>query len=220
MDRTIALLADEHPGCDWRDRIVSIADGGAWPFPADFFHCVFSNQVFEHVRNHAFLLGEIRRTLRPDGVSAHLFPLRHYVYEGHLHLPFVHRIRNTDMSRAYIRACSRLGLGKFPGFHKASGISLEDFTERHADYLHYFTNYLTQTEVVTLAKRQRLRVSFRYTQGFYVNKVRALAGLEPALTYRRRRSALCDWISTLLLRYVSSVTLFLEKDETYSAARA
>ena len=36
------------------------------------------------------------------------------------------------------------------------------------------------------------------------------------LQYRRVRSAMTDWLATFLLRYVSSVTLFLQKEETYT----
>jgi SAM-dependent methyltransferase len=216
MERTVAFLAVAQPHRPWNERVLSVADGEAWPFPQDFFHVSVSNQVGEHVLDHAHFFGEVRRTLVRGGISAHLFPLRHYILEGHLLLPFVHRIRNIDLLRAFIRTCSRLGLGKFPRFQKSDGVRLEDFTERHADYMHYFTNYLTQKDVMAEAKRQRLRVSFRYTQGFYTNKLRTMAGLRPVLQYRRNRSAVLDWAATLLLRYVSSVTVFLENDETYT----
>jgi SAM-dependent methyltransferase len=215
LTRTVTFLRAEQPNLPWQERILSIGDGEAWPFPAEFFHVVISNQVLEHVQDHRFFLGEVRRTLLRDGVSAHLFPLRHYVLEGHLYLPFVHWIRNTDLLRAFIRGSSRIGLGKFRRFRR-HGAALDDFVERHADYMHYFTNYLTQSEIMRMAKQQRLRVSFRYTQGFYTNKLRAIAGLPASLVYRRKRSALVDWTATLVLRYVSSVTLFLEKEETYS----
>jgi len=82
--------------------------------------------------------------------------------------------------------------------------------------MHYFTNYLTQTEIMKLAKQERLRVSFRYTSGFYSNKVRTVIGLPAVLRYSQDRSATLDWIAAAALRYVSSVTLFLEKHETYT----
>jgi SAM-dependent methyltransferase len=216
LERTILLLKAQCPGYPWDERIVSIADGEAWPYANESFHFVISNQVLEHVRDHAFLMREVRRTLLDRGISVHLFPLRHYLLEGHLQLPLVHRIRNTDLMRAYITACSRAGLGKFRTHQRTFGSTLEEFSSRHADYMHYFTNYLSQTEVMRLAKRERLRVSFRYTFGFYTNKCRMLVGLPAMLTYSRDRSAGLDWIAVALLRYVSSVTLFLEKDETYT----
>jgi SAM-dependent methyltransferase len=216
LERALTSLTAEHPGPSWQDRIRLIADGEPWPHPRNFFHLVISNQVLEHVRNHALFLREVRRTLVEGGVSAHLFPLQHHVFEAHLHLPLVHRIRNSDLMRAFIRGCSRIGLGKFRHHRRAFGTTLNEFVERHADYVHYFTNYLSQAEIMRLAKHERLRVSFRYTQGFYANKIRRLIGLPAVLAYRRKRSATADWLATLVLRYVSSVTLFLEKEETYT----
>jgi SAM-dependent methyltransferase len=218
LDRTVAFLAVQCPGYPWHERISSIADGEAWPYPSESFHVIVSNQVLEHVRDHAFLFREIRRTLLERGISAHLFPLRHYVLEGHLRLPFVHRIRNTDLMRAFIKGCSRLGLGKFREIHRASGSTLDEFAARHADYMHYYTNYLSQAEIMRLAKQERLRVSFRYTLGLYTNKARTLMGRRAVLTYRQRRSAIIDWTACAVLRYVSSVTLFLEKNEVYTRA--
>ena len=216
LDRTLAFLKTACPACPWEERIASIADGEAWPYASESFNIIVSNQVLEHVRDHAFLLREVRRTLVERGISAHLFPLRHYVFEGHLRLPLVHRIRNTDLMRAFIRACSRAGLGKFREHQQTFGSTLEEFSWRHADYMHYFTNYLSQTEIMKLAKQERLRVSFRYTSGFYSNKLRTVIGLPAVLTYSQDRSATLDWIAAAALRYVSSVTLFLEKHETYT----
>jgi SAM-dependent methyltransferase len=218
LDRTLEDLAAACPEYPWKERLFLTADGDAWPFPDEYFHVAISNQVLEHVRNHRVFLRELRRTLIEGGVSAHLFPLRHYLFEGHLHLPLVHRIRNTDLLRAYIRACSRLGLGKYPTHRRQFGTTLDEYVERHADYMQYFTNYVSQTEILRLAKLERFRVSFRYTQGFYTNKLRAMLGRPAVLQYRRARPVMIDWLATFVLRYVSSVTLFLQKDETYTGA--
>ncbi len=216
FEGTLEHLASACPNQPWRERLLLIADGDAWPFADDYFHFAISNQVLEHVRDHRAFLRELRRTLVEGGISVHLFPLRHYLFEGHLNLPLVHRIRNTDLLRAYIRVCSRLGLGKYPTHRRQFGTTLDEFVDRHADYMQYFTNYLTQSEVLSLAKQERFRVSFRYTQGFYTNKLRAMLRRPVVLQYRRARSAVTDWLATFLLRYVSSVTLFLQKEETYT----
>jgi SAM-dependent methyltransferase len=213
-----ALLQERVPSEDWEGRLIALSTTDPWPFADDYFDVIVSNQVFEHVGDHAFVLGQIARTLRTGGFSVHLFPLVHYAYEGHLHLPFVHRIRDFDLLRTYIRMLSRLGLGKFAGYHLATGISVEKFSEQHADYMHYQTNYVTSREALTLAKRARLRASFRYTREFYAAKMRSLLGRSPLYEYEMNRSALVDWSAAKLLRYVSSVTLCLEKRDTYRTA--
>lgn len=215
LDGARALLQERVPSEDWQGRLIGLSTTDAWPFADEYFDAIVSNQVFEHVSDHSFVLGQIARTLRTGGCSVHLFPLVHYVYEGHLHLPYVHRIRDVDVLRAYIRTLSRLGLGKFPAHRQATGISVEEFSERHADYMHYQTNYLTYGQALTLAKGARLRGSFRYTAEFYSAKVRSLLKQAPLYEYDADRSALLDWATTGLLRYVSSVTLCLDKRDTY-----
>jgi hypothetical protein len=113
---------------------------------------------------------------------------------------------------------SRIGLGAFKTHRRLFGASLDDYARRHADYVHYCTNYISYGQALRLAKRNRMRASFRYTQEFYWRKVRSLLRMSPEFEYRRDRSAAADWCSILFLKYVSSVTLFLEKLETYTQA--
>jgi hypothetical protein len=96
-------------------------------------------------------------------VAAHLYPLRHYFYEGHLHLPLVHKILNYDILYSYIKCLNRLGLGKFKLHKKTTGISLAEYTKAHADYMYFNTNYLSYTETLNLSKKYSLRGSFKYT---------------------------------------------------------
>ena len=214
MDATRTHLAATHPDVPWESRISSITQADPWPYEAESFVVVMSNQVLEHVDDHDRLFAETRRVLRNGGYAVHLFPLKHYVWEGHLHLPFVHRIKYFDLSRAYIRTLSRLGLGTYGFHHREMGMTLDEFAERHADYMLHYTNYLTYREVMRIAKRHGLRPSFRYTKEFYQLKLRTLTGRAPKGLYRRQ-SAVAEWLAFMALRHVSSITLFLEKRETY-----
>lgn len=58
------------------------------PFPDGTFDFVFSDQVFEHVRDYAPTISEIFRVLKPGGVSLHIFPSRYRIIEGHNYVPF------------------------------------------------------------------------------------------------------------------------------------
>lgn len=218
MHASIEGLTARFPDVSWAERIGLLKDQEPWPYPDGFFDVVVSNQVGEHVTNHDLFFGEIRRTLKDGGFSAHLFPLRHYVYEGHLHLPWVHRIGDHDLLRAYIKALSVIGLGKYRQIRARMGgdVDLDVFAERHADYMYFFTNYLGSRDVFALGKRHRLRTSFRYTQDFYFRKLRAMLGRRPVFTYRPARSAVGAACWFFLLKHVSSVTVFLEKRETYA----
>lgn len=215
LQKTVAALSQAVPGVPWPQRLASIAEGDDWPFEDDFFHVVLSNQVMEHVRDPQHFLRQIHRCLGWGGFSAHLFPLKHAILEGHLLLPFVHRFTDYEVMRSYITALSRLGLGKFRRHRSATGISLERFAERHADYMTWYTHYLTYGDALRLGKRNGFRPSFKYTRELYGRKLRSFWSSRRAFEYQRRRSGLADWLSVMALRYVASVTLFLEKAETY-----
>ena len=215
LAKTIDALSLQFPTVPWTTRIASISARERWPFPDEFFDVIISNQVVEHIGDHDMFFFEIQRTLRKNGYSVHLFPLKNYIYETHLNLPFVHKIINHDLLIKYIKFLSRLGLGKYKSHSGESGISLDEYSERHADYMHYFTNYTSYNEVLKLAKKHRLRISFRYTLDLYIRKFRTTLSLNPKYEYEKKRSILIDWLSLFVLKYISIVTLFLEKKEIY-----
>jgi len=215
LTKTIDDLSLKFPAVAWKTRITSISVRERWPFPDEFFDIIISNQVVEHIDDHNMFFFEINRTLRKNGYSVHLFPLKNYIYETHLNLPFVHKIKNYDILIKYIKFFSRLGLGKYKSHSSESGISLDEYAERHADYMHYFTNYISYNEALKLAKKHRLRISFRYTLELYIRKFTTMLSLNPKYEYEKKRSIFIDWLSLLVLKYISIVTLFLEKKETY-----
>lgn len=210
-------LAERHPEVDWHGRVISISGEDPWPFPDGYFDMVVSNQVGEHIRDLEAFFGRVGGALRTGGVSAHLFPLRDYLFESHLFLPLVHRIRSHDLRVAAIRAMSALGLGKFTQ-QATSRSELDDFALRHADYIDFLTSYRTWPQVAAAANHSHLRVSSRYTREFYFRKLASLLGRSYPFIYRRRRRALPDaaWFS--VFKRLSSVTIFLEKDQAYRRA--
>ena len=207
---TIEFLSQLFPDIPWSERISAISVGHAWPYPDSFFDLISSNHVLEHVEDHAFVFSEIRRTLKEGRSSVHLFPLRHSIYEGHLHLPFAHWLGTHDFLLAYIRLMSRFGLGKYN-----AKSDLEEWAERHADFVFHFTNYITYGELIRLAKATHLRLSLKYTADFYGCKIRSLLRMEPKHSYPLERRALFDWCSSALLKYIHSVTVTLEKKEIF-----
>lgn len=215
IESTISNLSKKIPDVSWPDRISTISTDDKWPYSNGFFDIVISNQVLEHVNNHDLFFSEIYRTLRDGGISVHLFPLKHYLYETHLNLPLVHKIFSYDLLLSYIKLMSRLRFGKYKLHHRDSGISVEKYANLHADYIHYYTNYISYRESLSLAKKHRMRVSFKYTQELYSRKIQSLLSLEKKYLYGKQRIVFIDWLSVMILRYVSSITLFLEKEEIY-----
>lgn len=215
LDKAISKLSMCSPGIPWGERIESISADDPWPYEDEQFDVIISNQVVEHVNDHDMFFSEVNRTLKHGGYSVHLFFLKDYIYEGHVRLPFVHRIYNYDFLRAYIELLSRLGLGNYRAHHKKIGISLDEFAEKQADLMTYFTNHISYFEVLRLTKKHKMRASFRYTKEFYSRKIRSLLSMNRNYLYSVKRSAFREWLEIFFLKYVSGITLFTEKKETY-----
>lgn len=184
-----------------------------WPVESGYFDVVVSNQVGEHVSDLAAFFAENSRVLREGGVGIHLFPLRSYVLEGHLMLPLAHRVRDHDLLTWFIGRATQLRLGKFAR-DRPRGEALRELSERHADYLHYFTRYRSWREVVDAAQDAGLRATYRHTSDLYLRKwetFRRRARPRPAA----RRSPVTEAAAFHLLRHVSSVTVMLEKRQSY-----
>jgi hypothetical protein len=78
------------------------------------------------------------------------------------------------------------------------------------------TNYLDLGEVYKFAKRSRPRCSFRYTDEYYLNKLRQLLGKPLKYEYAILRHPWWEYILFSFFVRVASVTLVLEKGNTYS----
>jgi hypothetical protein len=115
----------------------------------------------------------------------------------------------------WVRSISRAGPRKYSAQHRDSGISLADYSEQLADYMHLFTNYLKYRDVLRLEKKYQFCTSFRHTKEYYASKLRSLLKRSPSFIYSSHRSVWADGASFFFLKYVSNVTLFLEKMQTY-----
>jgi SAM-dependent methyltransferase len=106
------------PGADYGDLADSdlgragllryYEEGGALPFDDGFFDVVVSDQVLEHVRPLEATVRELERIGR---LSYHHFPSRAVWREGHIGIPFAHRLPPGRARLAYTTALRRLGLG-------------------------------------------------------------------------------------------------------------
>lgn len=217
FDKTISLLTQNAPATPWQQHLKLIKSEETWPFPNDFFDIVYSNQVMEHVFNQAFTLAEIRRTMTPEGFSFHLYPLRHYIYEGHLFIPLVHKFRSWTTTYHWIRWASHLGIGTYK-IHKKEGLcrSINEYAERHADYMAYQVNYQTAKQICNTAKACRLKPSFDFTHLYYKQKLRSVFKLNPLEIYKQGDiSSARNSFYFFFLKYVSGITLVLKKKDSF-----
>jgi SAM-dependent methyltransferase len=211
VDGVITKLSLLSPMVTWKDRVSAISSSECWPYENGYFDFIFSNQVLEHVQDHDFLFSEIARTLKWKGVSAHLFPVNNCFFEGHLRIPLAHRIYNSDLLKAYIKFFIKIKkIRHFPDLLERN-LSLPQLSQAYADYLINYTNYPSVRKCIGLGKKHKLRTSFRYTKNFYFEKMKSLIGGKKKYVYEEG-NPLFDYVIFLFLRNISSITLFMEKE--------
>ncbi len=212
--KTVSFLESVCPSINWGSNIRLIASKDQWPFEDNFFDIILSNQVMEHVFDQNFFLSEIRRTMKYDGFSFHLYPLRHYIYEGHLLIPFAHKFRGWTTTYFWIKWASYFGMGTY-AVHKKNKLvaSRQEYAEKHADYLTYEVNYQTIRQISETSKKAGLKCSFDFTYTYYKQKLRSLLLLRPLEIYSKSdlRSSKNSFYF-IFLKYVSGITLMLTKN--------
>ena len=108
---------------------------------------------------------------------------------------------------------SFLRLGKYRGT-KSSGKTLNEYSERHADFMAFETNYLIKRDIIELTKATKLKFSFKYTEQYYWNKIRSIFGCSCIYKYPTPNFILDSLLFSVCVR-VASITLVLEKDNKY-----
>jgi SAM-dependent methyltransferase len=133
-------------GCD-----VALPDGAEGPLRAiatapyrlphedKAFDIVYSITVFEHVMDYDTALAEIRRVLKPGGVSVHVFPSRWKPIETHAYVPFASAIQSYWW--LYLWASG----GVRNEFQR--GLSARETADANHRFLKEQTNYLTKRRI-------------------------------------------------------------------------
>jgi len=114
------------------------------PFVNASFDLIVSHMVFEHVADLQKVARELARVLAPDGMMYHQFATRDQWREGHVGVPFAHRVPET-LREPYLRVMHRVGLGT----HRETSSSRE-WARRQALYLREHCFYRTRAEVRAL----------------------------------------------------------------------
>ncbi len=203
-------LAERHPEIDWDGRLAIIGTEEIWPYSADFFDFIVSNQVMEHVDDHAFVLGEIRRCLRTDGLGINLFPVREVLWEGHALMPFVHRISDETARARVMWILAAMGFrGRYQSDrHERQWGSLRDFAREFSHVLEMQTNYITAKELKDLANLAGLEIDYSYTKDFYAAKLLSWAGKR---AYKYKHHGMLEMATLPLAKRLASITVLLKK---------
>jgi SAM-dependent methyltransferase len=151
------------PGADYgdieatelgRDGLLRYYEpGGPLPFADDTFDVVVSDQVFEHVEPLEATVHELERVVRPGGIAYHHFPYRRVWREGHIGIPFAHRLPPGHARLLYTVMLRRLGLGTWKDHRSARRWAVESLA-----WIDRWTIYRPAGEVeATFGGSRRLR---------------------------------------------------------------
>jgi SAM-dependent methyltransferase len=137
-------------GCDIvldkpTERLVLIEEPYRIPFPDNTFDVIVSDEVFEHVQDYAVVLPELRRVLKPSGVSLHVFPARWVFLEPHALVP----LATVVQPYWWIAIWARLGIrNRFQQRKPWQQVAREN-----TDFLHNQTNYPPSRRLLAQARR-------------------------------------------------------------------
>jgi SAM-dependent methyltransferase len=124
--------------------VHEIDDAGCIPFPDETFDLVTNNQVMEHVDDLEATLREIHRVLKRGGTVLSLFPPRDVWREGHIGIPFAHRLPGGSALRLwYTRGLRAVGFGKFKG----EGQNNKEWALAHLQWIDSWTRYRPRDEI-------------------------------------------------------------------------
>ena len=214
LQNLIHNLTEKFSQIDWNERIKLISENDPIPFPDQFFDIIISNQVMEHVKDHSKLFSELNRTLKPNGLSAHLFPFKDIIIDPHINLPFVHKIMNLDSRKNTIKLFSKLGMGKFHAYQKKYGHNLDQFTQEFSDYFSRLVHYINHKEISEISGNHNLRLSYRYTANLLSNFLGSVFKRTTKYEYAFKDDPERGLLYMFLFKYFLSITLLLDKEKS------
>jgi SAM-dependent methyltransferase len=160
--------------------IREIRDGRV-EFENETFDLVVNNQVMEHVEDLDATLAEIHRVLKPGGTVLSLFPSRDVYREGHIGIPFAHRMRRGSRLRLlYTWGLRSLGLGTW----KEEAPTCRQWAVDKLAWIDTYTHYRSRREI---------RASF---ERFFVSEHRESEYIRYRLLDRPGRQMLA-WLADL-----------------------
>ena len=137
-----------------RDGIIRTIDleNYVLPFEDNTFDFIFSESVFEHVKNYSESVSELARVLKPEGICLHTFVSRYKLIEAHVKVPF------ASFLQSYWWLYFWVLLGRKNEWKNLD--SVKERATRYYNYLKNETNYLTRIQLKNQFGRKFDKVVF------------------------------------------------------------
>jgi SAM-dependent methyltransferase len=118
-------------------------------FPDRHFNLVTNNQVMEHVEDLNADLAQIHRVLKPGGTVLSIFPSRDVWREGHIGIPFSHRLPKGAPRLYYTWLLRALGLG----YWKNQAPTARQWAVDKLEWIDTYTRYRSRREIFAAYNR-------------------------------------------------------------------
>ena len=104
------------------------------PYDDNTFDLIFSDQVFEHVKDQVTIFRELHRVTKPGGVHLHVIPAPYYPIERHIRVP----LGNLIVQRWWHKLWALLGIRN----QYQKGLTADETADRNIFYINEKLNYI------------------------------------------------------------------------------
>jgi len=132
----------------------------------NFFDIIFSEQVFEHVKDLDSVIKEHYRLQKNGGVSFHIFPSSKMWKESHLRMPLVHWLPKNNIRLAYILFMVLINKKPQIKWPETEGKNFIDEAKVYYKYLNVKTFYRDNKEIKKIFEKNGFKVIYRIN-GFH-----------------------------------------------------
>lgn len=105
---------------------------GKTDFCEEYFDIIYSNQVFEHIKDIELVSKELFRITKSKGEGYHVFPGFLYPNEGHLHMPFIHWLPKSKIR--FFAILLYVMIRREPFWEELNGLNILDRTKVYFKY--------------------------------------------------------------------------------------
>lgn len=105
---------------------------------------------------------------------------------------------------------SLLGFGEWKKLR--SKYSIDEYSTSYSDFLYFYCHYLSMSDLIKITRSAGFRTGFNFSGKFYIEKLKQILRLKHSFVYKKE----CPHLVTIhLIKYISSITLLLEKKDEY-----